>query len=579
MKILLFVFFLTSIFQVVGVASIFPFINLVLDPSVIETNNLLGTLFAILGFNSVNTFIVFIGLAMFVLIVLSNTISALTIWIKTRYVMGLNHSLAKRLLTIYLSKPYVFYLNRNTSDMGTYILSEVNQLTGKMLMPLFELVINGFMILMIVIFLLFTDFFTTLVAFSILGGSYGIINSIVKKRIKLAGTERVNANRGRFKSTGEALSGIKTTKVLGREKYFIEMFSLYSKKFIQVESFVKVASEIPKFILETIAFGGIILLVVFLSLTKNNAVEIIPLVSLFAFAGYRLMPAMQKVYQSLANIQFSQAILDSLHEEMVQQNTQETLDWENSITPLPFQDAIKLEGISFSYNRTEIPTLSGINLVIPANGSIGIVGSTGSGKTTLIDIIMGLLEPSLGTFFVDGNKIDKTNIRSWQANIGYVPQEIFLADDSIANNIGFGLSDRELDMKKVKEASRIAALDNFIMEELPEKYDTFVGERGVRLSGGQRQRIGLARALYNNPKILVLDEATSSLDGSTETAVIEAIKNASKDRTMIMIAHRLGTVKDCDVIYLLEDGKISDSGTYEYLLMHNLNFKNMAKIN
>ena len=330
MKILFFVFFLTSVFQVVGVASIFPFINLVLDPSVIETNNLLGTLFAILGFNSVNTFIVFIGLAMFVLIVLSNTISALTIWIKTRYVMGLNHSLAKRLLTIYLSKPYVFYLNRNTSDMGTYILSEVNQLTGKMLMPLFELVINGFMILMIVIFLLFTDFFTTLVAFSILGGSYGIINSIVKKRIKLAGTERVNANRGRFKSTGEALSGIKTTKVLGREKYFIEMFSLYSKKFIQVESFVKVASEIPKFILETIAFGGIILLVVFLSLTKNNAVEIIPLVSLFAFAGYRMMPAMQKVYQSLANIQFSQAILNSLHEEMAQQNTPETLDWENS---------------------------------------------------------------------------------------------------------------------------------------------------------------------------------------------------------------------------------------------------------
>ena len=579
MIVLLFlVFFVSSLFQVVGVASIFPFINLVLDPEIIHTNAILSHVYNLLNFDSSESFIVFIGVVMFSLIVVSNALSAFTIWVKTKFVMNLNHNLARRLLNIYLSRPYSYFLNKNTSEMGKNILSEINQLTSKMLTPLFDLVINSLIVLAIVIFLMITDFPTTLIAFSILGGSYLLINTFVKRKMGKAGKKRVEANNGRFAITGEALSGIKTTKVFGREEYFLTIFTKYSRRYTRVEAFVKVVSELPKFVLETIAFGGIILLVIILTISNKNATEVIPLVSLFAFAGYRMMPAMQKMYQSVSNIYFSEAILDTLHAELVDNPQIEDFPIFDTITPLPFEKSFDMKHIDFNYERSNIPVLKNVDLKISANTSIGIVGRTGSGKTTLIDIIMGLLPPVNGDIHVDEQKLAQDNIRNWQRNIGYVPQEIFLSDDTIAKNIAFGLHNDSIDIENVRQASKIAALDDFIMNELPQQYETRVGERGVRLSGGQRQRIGLARALYNNPKILVLDEATSSLDGSTETAVIEAIKNASINRTMIMIAHRLTTVKDCDVIYLIDKGKIIDSGDYSSLIEHNSQFRKMAKL-
>lgn len=572
------IFLFSSLFQVVGVATIFPFINLVLDPSVIQSNELLSKFYNLMNFTSNQSFIVFVGIVMFALIVFSNILSAFTIWVRTKFVMNLNHNLARKLLSIYLSRPYDYFLNKNTSEMGKNILSEINQLTSKMLTPLFDFIINALVVLAIVIFLMFTDLKTTAIAFSILGGSYVIINTFVKKKVGKAGIKRVEANNGRFTITGEALSGIKTTKVLGREEYFLSLFTKYSKRYTRVEARVKVVSELPKYFLESIAFGGIILLVIILTITNKNASDIIPLVSLFAFAGYRMMPAMQKMYQSVSNIYFSEAILDTIHAEITGNNQIIEFEKYGNTKPMSFNNRIHLKHIDYIYPKSDVPVLKDIELKIQYNSSIGIVGHTGSGKTTLIDIIMGLLLPLKGQILVDNQALTYDNIRNWQKNIGYVPQEIFLTDDTIEKNIAFGLHDNLIDSEKVKTAAKIAALDDFIMNELPHQYQSKVGERGIRLSGGQRQRIGLARALYSNPKILVLDEATSSLDGNTETAVIEAIKNASKNRTMIMIAHRLSTVKDCDVIYLIEKGRIVDSGNYSSLLEHNSQFRRMAKL-
>ncbi len=571
---LMVLFMAMSLLQVVGVAAIFPFVNLVMDPSLLETNQLLGFLYQKFGFTAYSSFILFLGIALFILIILSNAVAGITVWARTRFVMGLNHELSTRLLTVYLSRPYAYFLNRNTSTLGKNLLAEVYQLTNNMLIPIFEFVVNTMVVLTLVIVLFVTDFMTTCVALTILGGSYAVINYRVKKKVKRSGLERLEANRGRYKITGEALAGIKTTKVFGREDYFIDQYATYSKQFTRVETSVRIIGEIPRYLLEALAFGGIILLVVFLTLTRGGATNVIPLVSLFAFAGYRLLPAMQKVFQAVTSIYFNQSILDTLYEDLMQgSERKEKIDPD----PIEFSKEIVLKDLIFSYPETTVSVLSQINLTIPKNTTVGFVGTTGSGKTTLVDILLGLLVAQEGGLYVDGVPITSNRQRSWQRAIGYVPQDIFLSDDTVTRNIAFGLADEEIEMGKVKKAAQIAALDTFITQEMEKGYETVIGERGIRLSGGQRQRIGLARALYENPAILVLDEATSSLDGVTETAVMEAIGNASKDRTVIMIAHRLSTVRDCDVIYLMEKGSIVDSGTFADLMKNNATFRSMAK--
>jgi ATP-binding cassette subfamily C protein len=575
---LLILFLIMSIFQVIGVAAVFPFVNLVMDPSLVQSNRLLEFLYVKLGFSHFNQFIIFLGLVILTLIILSNTISALTIWAKTKFVMGLNHSLSRRLLTTYLSKPYDYFLNQNTSTLGKNLLAEVYQLTNNMLIPLFELFVNALIILAMVVVLFITDFITTFIALVLLGGSYAVINYRVKKRVKRGGLERLEANRGRYKTTGEALSGIKVTKVFGRESHFIERYSGYSKHFTRMETYVRTVSEIPRYVLEAIAFGGIIIMVVILTLIRGAANEVIPLVSLFAFAGYRMLPAMQKVFHALTSIYFNQAILDTLHDDLVLGMSNPATASQSEAMAMPFNREIELKQVHYAYPLSSIPVLEKIDLTIRKNQTIGFVGSTGSGKTTLVDILLGLLFPQEGALLVDGYEVTEHSVSSWQRNIGYVPQDIFLSDDTLARNIAFGLSDEAIDMDKVRNAARIAALDTFVETQLEKGYQTVVGERGVRLSGGQRQRIALARALYDNPAVLVLDEATSALDGATESAVMQAIGNASKDRTLIMIAHRLTTVRDCDVIYIIDKGVIVDSGTFDTLVSKNSEFRKMARM-
>lgn len=574
---LLVLFVLMSLFQVVGVAAVFPFVNLVMDPSLLETNRLLGSLYHGLGFTSLQNFIVFLGIAIFLLIVASNAISAVTIWAKTKFVMGLNHSLSCSLLSTYLGKPYSYFLNENTSTLGKNLLAEVYQLTNNLLIPLFELVVNALVIIAMITVLFFADFITTLIALVLLGGSYAAINYRVKRKVKRGGLRRLEANRGRYKTTGEALSGVKITKVFGRERHFIGTYAGHSRQFTRMETYVRTVGEIPRYVLEAIAFGGIIVMVVVLTLMTGDASEVIPLVSLFAFAGYRLLPAMQRVFHDLTSIYFNQAILDTLYEDLSVSSRSDEFDSLGE-TPMPFEREIRMDGVRFAYPGTEEPALDGIDLTIEKQMTIGFVGTTGSGKTTLVDILLGLLEPQGGALLIDGERVGAHNVRNWQRNIGYVPQDIFLSDDTVARNIAFGIPDTEIDMQRVRNAAEIAALHEFVIEQLPFAYDTVIGERGIRLSGGQRQRIGLARALYDNPAVLVLDEATSALDGNTEQAVMSAIANASQDRTLIMIAHRLTTVKDCDTIYIIDGGRIVDRGSFSSLVERNTSFRTMARL-
>ena len=567
--------------QALGVASVMPFIGLVMEPNLVFENQYLNLAYETLNFTSVSLFIVFVGVVMFLLVFLSNFISALATWFKLRFAWMNNHRLARRLLEKYLSMPYRYFLNQNSADLSKNVLGEVNNLTNSYLIPLLTIVTKTMVAIFILVMLMFVDIFVSFIALFVLGGAYGLIFWKVNKQLRSRGNKRMIANRKRFKSVNEAFGGIKEIKVMNREPYFLDLFSKESFKMARLHSWNAVIGQIPRFALEAIAFGGIIIFVLVLLLTREDVRKVIPLVSLFAFAGYRLMPALQEIFTSFTRMQFNRAVLDRIYEDFMRVEKgaiKYTYAREKIPEKLPFKNAIELEDVTYNYPNTSINVIKDINLVIKRYTSIAFVGTTGAGKTTMVDIILGLLPPQRGRLLVDGTPIDSTNTIKWQRNIGYVPQHIYLSDDTAARNIAFGLPGSKIDHPAVEKAAKIANIHDFIADELPQGYDTVVGERGIRLSGGQRQRIGIARAIYYDPEVLIFDEATSALDGATEEAVLQAMKNAAKLKTLIIIAHRLPTVKDCDMIYLLDHGKIVAEGTYNQLLEENAQFKKMAKV-
>ena len=359
------------------------------------------------------------------------------------------------------------------------------------------------------------------------------------------------------------------------EKNYIERFSRPAEIHAKNQSIAYALAQVPRYIIEVVAFGGMIILVLFLMDKKGDFAEIIPLITLYAFVGYRLIPATQHIYSSIATMRYSRPALSNLHKDLMylKQSNQKTISLAKSIS---LNKLIDLKDINYSYPGSTTIALKNINIKIPAFSKVGIVGSTGSGKTTLIDLILGLLDFNQGTIRADENIINKKNIRSWQKSIGYVPQQIFLSDLSIAENIAFGQNFKNIDLEAVVKAAKIANIHEFVSNELSKGYKTIVGEKGIRLSGGQRQRIGIARALYNEPKILILDEATSALDNLTEKKFMDNIQNLTNKVTIIIVAHRLSTVKDCNKIFLMEKGEIKDQGTYGELMGKNKSFLAMT---
>ena len=579
---LLIVIIAMAITQAVGVASVLPFIALVMEPELVYENRWLLLVYETFNFTSVNRFIIFAGVVMFAIIVISNAISAFAYFIKLRFVWMNNHRLSRRLLEKYLAMPYAYFLNQNSADLSKNVLSEVNNLTKNFLIPLLTMFTKSLITLFILAMLFWVDPIISLVAVAVLGGAYGAIYLRLKRSLRSRGKKRMQANKMRFKAVNEAFGGIKEIKVLNRESFFLHKYSTESFKHARLISWNAVIGQIPRFALEAIAFGGIIIFVLVLLLTREDARQVIPLASLFAFAGYRLMPALQEIFTSFTSMQFNQAVLDRIYRDITsgmqaEEQSQAVASPKKLPEPLSFTSEIMLDDVSYNYPNTSYPVISGINLKIKRNTSVAFIGPTGAGKTTLVDIILGLLLPQKGALLVDGHKVTAESINRWQQNLGYVPQNIYLSDDTVAHNIAFGISDRKIDRLAVERAAKVANIHDFIVNELPDGYDTLVGERGIRLSGGQRQRIGIARALYHDPLVLVFDEATSALDGVTEAAVLSAMDNAAKQKTLILIAHRLVTVKNCDIVYMIDRGKIVARGTYDELMATNKQFKAMAR--
>lgn len=573
---------LLAVVETAGVGSIAPFTALLSDPGLIQENEVLNWLFNTLGFDSTFSFLFFAGASLLAVIVFSNGFSALITWLMLRFVWRLHHRISKELLQRYLWQPYNYFITRNTADLSTNILSEVQSVTAGLLVPAMKALSRAVVAIFILGLLIYVDPQVALVAGSVLGGMYGVTYLGVRKTLGDVGERRLETNARRFRMAAEALQGIKDVKILGREDDFLERYSRPSYYYSRHSATSAIVSSLPRFALEAIAFGGLVALTLYLMATREDFRQAIPMVSLYAFAGYRLMPALQEVFGAFSRLRFYEAPLARLHSDMEGESsdlrsTTEVLRANgNDRDRLRLHEGLEIRDLKFSYPGSDRPAIDGVSLSVQKNETVGFVGATGCGKTTLVDLIMGLLRPGDGGIFIDDIELRAENARRWQRNLGYVPQEIYLCDDSIARNIAFGLPDDDLDRGRVERAARIAKIHDYI-QTLPASYETVVGDRGVRLSGGQRQRIGIARALYHNPEVLILDEATSALDGVTENAVMEAIRELTSQKTIFVIAHRLTTVKDANMIYLLDEGKITDRGSYADLMQRSADFRAMAR--
>ena len=541
-----------ALLETAGVLSVTPFLAALANPERVYQNPLAGRISALVGVESPREFLVLLGVLSMLVVVCSAVFKSVTIHLLNRYAQLRRYHISTYLLGTYLQQPYAFHLNRNSSDLKKTLLSEVDQFVGKVLQPLMLMVAHGMVILAMMVVLLVYDARMAVVVVGCVGAFYAAIFLMVRGFLDRAGFERHVANRKRYRACEEALGGVKEVKAMNASGLFMSRFAEASREFSRHIATGDTLSQSPLYLVECLGFSVIVGLAVVLMMRGDNLSQVLPAIGLYAFAAYRMLPAAQNVYRGVTRIRSGMPALGPLHDDLGLDVSQEPAPAEAANrSTLSLTRAVAMRGVGFRYPESGAgPSLEDIDLEIPAGQSIGIIGSTGSGKSTLIDLLLGLLVPDHGEIWVDDVRLTPDRMVAWRAAIGYVPQQIFLTDSTIAENIAFGVPPDRIDAAQVQRAARAAQLHDFIRDRL----------RGVRISGGERQRLGLARALYREPSVLLLDEATSALDVATEASVLAAVNELRGSRTIIMVAHRLSTVEHCDAVILLDRGRIEAIG-------------------
>lgn len=562
--------------EVVGIGIIPVYVLLLLDPEKLASIPVIGNWLENYSSLSSQTIVLYGGIVLFLVFLVKSLFLTYLYYQKGKIMYEAKVDLENKLFKTYIKSPYLFHVQNNSAALLRNLTQEIPVIITNVVFPLLTVFNGVVMVLSIVILLLLTNPFITLVVIFLIGGSSALFFKIINKKIAYYGGEAQRQRAVVIRTTNHTLGGIKELNVFNTKKFFMDEFyksSLISAKASMYRQFV---SLINKPMLEIIAIVGVVVITYGLFFGGLEGSVIAATLTLFATALVRLMPAAREIVSGYSGIKYNYIAVNPVYEHIYEfnNNLNKRKDQPSDKPALVFDNSIKLNDIYFRYPETENWVLNGINIEIGKNSVFGIVGTTGGGKTTLIDVLMGLLEIQKGDIKVDGRDIYE-NLDSWKAKIGYVPQFIFLTDDTIRNNIAFGLHDEEIDPLKLENAINAAQLGGFI-SKLPEGLDTIIGERGVRLSGGQRQRIGIARAIYNDPELLIFDEATSSLDNVTEKNLVKAIDQFKNQKTIIIIAHRITTVRNCDVIIFLKNGVISDSGTYDELIERNHDFQNLA---
>jgi ATP-binding cassette, subfamily B, bacterial PglK len=589
---LIFLFLFLSLLETVGIGLIGPFIGLAINPQAIHENTVLATLYQWGGFAAEREMILALGVAI-VLILCSKAM--LSFRIQTLiFQFGFGHQevLRLRLISSYLRSPYIFHLTRNTANLVNMILTETGKFANQTLLPLLFLTSNSLVVLTLIVLLGITDSVATLAVFSGLGLASMILMQF-RQQIASWGKEKAATELAIFKTVRHGLESFKDTRIIGCEDHFESQLALQAGRYRHIAASFCSFQSFPRYIVEILLVTFLISIVLFYLFSGYPAQKLTATLGIFGVASIRLIPASTAVMGALTTIKNNSYVVHDLYQDLKEveaqtsfsaplttaprkmtnarlANTPELSLANSGNRPIQFDREIELDRVTYQYPEASIPSLQDISFRIKKGESIAFIGRSGAGKTTLVDVILGLLTPQAGDIRIDGQSYSK-NLRSWQQLIGYIPQSIFLMDDTIERNIAFGVADADIDDSQLQEAIRMAQLSELI-DQLPKGLKTEVGERGVRLSGGQRQRIGIARALYHQREVLVLDEATAALDNETEYLVTEAIKSLGGVKTLIIIAHRLSTVEHCDRLYLMEKGRIIKSGLFHEVVTDNKYF-------
>lgn len=565
----------SALFETASVASILPFMAIVMDPDIITRYAWIAPFISTFGIHTQQGAVIAAGGLTICVLALGNAVSAANLWAQTRYIARARLALSSELFAGFMRLPYSFHLERDTASLSRVLGSDVESALGGFLASLLGVVAKGLSGFVLISFIVIVDPLVALGTVVVLGGGYMFVYRLIRVRQSRLGAKMVEASVALGRATLEGFAGIKELRVLGRESTSTESYNEVLGTLVKTQAQNLLAAALPRYVIEVIAYAGIVAVTLAFVL-KGEGTAAVPSLALYALAGNRLVPIFQQFFASAITIKYHTKAVESLvidlktvrdHLEQPQQNDNEA--------PLSFTHRLELSNIVFQYPTAHTPALQGVSLTILKNQSIGFVGKTGAGKTTLADVILGLYQPQSGTLSVDGVVLTESNERLWRRRVGYVPQTVFLTNASIAENIALGIPKEQIYSAAVIRAAEMAQAEEFI-DLLPDTYDTVVGERGVKLSGGQRQRLGIARALYHQPDVLIFDEATSALDGMTEDAVMQAIQKLSQQCTMILIAHRLRTVQACDRIVVLDGGVIVADGSYQELTQQSDTFRRLA---
>ncbi|MEZ5708947.1 MAG: ABC transporter ATP-binding protein [Blastomonas sp.] len=553
----LIVVMLEALIAASAIGSSLPFLSVMSDPTLIERIPALSRGYHTWGFSSPGSFMTALGIMTCLLVLIASALQFLRSWLIVRFVALFSRRLSETLLHRYLSQPYEFFLQAEYPVLSTHILSE-SQLVGSLFFrPLFDIVAGVLTITCIAMLLLWLNPLILILALAGIGGLYALLMLASRSMLDRLANARLHANRALYATVHEAFAGIKYLRLSGREPDYVKHFDVPARAFARAQIATSVIGEGPQYLLQAITMVGAVATCILL-LRPGEAdsaaalASAIPVIGVFAFAALRLTPEFGRVYRAIAQLRGAGPAVRSIEADLARPAT---LDMDALPPPLPLRKSLRLERVCYQYPGDRQSGISDIDIEICQGETIGLAGATGAGKSTLADVLLGLLVPQSGDIIVDGTRITDGNLRGWQRTLGYVPQDIHIADSSIAENIAFGLTLDTLDRDEVRRAASIACLDAFIAD-LPQGYETRIGERGVMLSGGQRQRLGIARALYHDPDFILFDEATSALDTATEADLMTAIRALGKDKTCLIISHRLSTLKSCQRIIVMEEGRM-----------------------
>ena len=583
--ILFFMMLLGALVEVIGVGMIPAFVMIIASPDTVLTIDWLMPVWKTFSITDSGDILVFGAIALIVVTIIKNAYIIFYNYVKALFIYRRFVLIGSNLFNKYMNAPYEFHLKRNTAALLRNVTQEARYLPDGVMTPILKLTMDVVLVVAIIVMLFLVEPLITLGVFLLVGGGGALFMKFIKEKTHELGKIAQN-NRGlMIKAVNEGLGGFKDARVLGREAWFNQKFFVYIKRFSISEMYKQVATLANKPIIETIAVSGMLLIALFLYWQGRGLESVIPVLTLFGAATIRIMPAIQGIATEITQLRYYSYAVDPIYFDTVELANdnenfndfkKEKLVKKEDSQSFEFKTEIRFEDVSYHYPQAEIQAVKNITLSIPKGDVVGFVGASGAGKTTLVDLLLGLLRPQQGLITVDSRDIH-SDISSWQRNVGYIPQYIFLTDNTIKRNIAFGMPDEEIKEENLLNAIEAAQLSEFV-QQLPDGVNTIIGERGANLSGGQRQRIGIARALYHNPHVLIMDEATSALDNLTEKYLVEAIERLKGERTVLVIAHRLTTVQNCNILYYMDHGRIIDKGQYKDLILRNKTFKKMSLV-